>query len=306
MQELENALRRSSAQGVIFGQTVANTVGISGSDLECLDFLNLEGRVTAGRLAEVTGLTTGAITGVVDRLEKAGLVRRERDPADRRKVFIATVPENIAKVGRFYEHMQRGMVRSSGSPIRTPNCGLLLEFASKGYETMLAATEELKSMVEAPKENAHEESQSKAGRRQADLGSLRGHRERGIGARLPAFGGGEHAPHGAQHHPEVPPMVGIDDEALADGAEEGREDRQIGRLPGHADEDIAEARQHGDEDQRRIADAGEPAARHECVQVGIVGVFGKEAVELQRPDAERQAKRHFGAEKMPAETAEAA
>ena len=109
MQELENALRRSSAQGVIFGQTVANTVGISGSDLECLDFLNLEGRVTAGRLAEVTGLTTGAITGVVDRLEKAGLVRRERDPEDRRKVFIATVPENIAKVGRFYEHMQRGM-----------------------------------------------------------------------------------------------------------------------------------------------------------------------------------------------------
>ena len=114
MQELENALRRSSAQGVIFGQTVANTVGISGSDLECLDFLNLEGRVTAGRLAEVTGLTTGAITGVVDRLEKAGLVRRERDPEDRRKVFIATVPENIAKVGRFYEHMQRGMAEALG------------------------------------------------------------------------------------------------------------------------------------------------------------------------------------------------
>src|SRR3979411_191068 len=108
MQELENALRRSSAQGVIFGQTVANVAGISGSDLECLDFLNLEGRVTAGRLAEVTGLTTGAITGVVDRLEKAGLVRRERDESDRRKVFIAPVPENIARIGKFYEHMQRG------------------------------------------------------------------------------------------------------------------------------------------------------------------------------------------------------
>src|SRR3989442_798557 len=111
LQELEHALRRSSAHGVIFGQTVANVAGISGSDLECLDFLNLEGRVTAGRLAEVTGLTTGAITGVVDRLEKAGLVRRERDESDRRKVFIATVPENIAKVGRFYQHMQRGMVK---------------------------------------------------------------------------------------------------------------------------------------------------------------------------------------------------
>ena len=150
MQELENALRRSSAQGVIFGQTVANTVGISGSDLECLDFLNLEGRVTAGRLAEVTGLTTGAITGVVDRLEKAGLVRRERDPADRRKVFIAIVPENVAKVARFYEHMQRGMVKLWES-YSDAELRLLLEFASKGYQTMLAATEELKSMVDAPK-----------------------------------------------------------------------------------------------------------------------------------------------------------
>src|SRR3954466_8816775 len=92
LQELEEAMRRSSAQGVLFGQTVANVAGISGSDLECLDFLNLEGRVTAGGLPEVTGLTTGAITGGVDRLEKPGFVRRDRDAADRRKVFIVTGP----------------------------------------------------------------------------------------------------------------------------------------------------------------------------------------------------------------------
>jgi hypothetical protein len=79
LQELEEAMRRTSAQGVLFGQTVANVAGISGSDLDCMDFLNLEGRMTAGRLAELTGLTTGAITGVIDRLEKAGFVRRERD-----------------------------------------------------------------------------------------------------------------------------------------------------------------------------------------------------------------------------------
>jgi DNA-binding MarR family transcriptional regulator len=161
MQELENALRRSSAQGVIFGQTVANTVGISGSDLECLDFLNLEGRVTAGRLAEVTGLTTGAITGVVDRLEKAGLVRRERDPADRRKVFIAIVPENVAKVGRFYEHMQRGMVKLWES-YSDAELRLLLEFASRGYVAMLAATEELKSMVDASKKTQTRKPRAKA------------------------------------------------------------------------------------------------------------------------------------------------
>src|SRR6476619_6486247 len=113
--ELERAVRRSSALGVIFGQTVASRVGISSSDLECLDFLQLEGRVTAGRLAEVTGLTTGAITGVVDRLEKAGLVRRLRDESDRRKVFIVTVPENVAAIGRFYVPMQQAMHKLWGT-----------------------------------------------------------------------------------------------------------------------------------------------------------------------------------------------
>jgi DNA-binding MarR family transcriptional regulator len=150
MEELEHAVRRSSAQGVIFGQTVASRVGISSSDLECLDFLNLEGRVTAGRLAEVTGLTTGAITGVVDRLEKAGLVRRERDDNDRRKVFIATVPENVAKVGRFYEHMRR-MILKDWETLSDADLRLLLRFMAQGYKTMLAATEELKAMIDAPK-----------------------------------------------------------------------------------------------------------------------------------------------------------
>jgi len=150
MEELEHAMRRSSAQGALFGQSVANRVGLSSSDMECLDFVILEGRVTAGRLAEVTGLTTGAITGVVDRLEEAGLVRRERDDHDRRKVFIAAVPENTAKIGKFYEHLQRAMLKVwdgySDAELR-----LLLRFATQGYETMLAATEELKTMMEDPK-----------------------------------------------------------------------------------------------------------------------------------------------------------
>ena len=148
LQELEHAMRRSSAQGVIFGQTVANVAGISGSDLECLDFLNLEGRVTAGRLAEVTGLTTGAITGVVDRLEKAGLVRRERDESDRRKVFIAVVPEAVGRIGRLYVPLQRGM-QTTFESYNDAELRLLLRFAKDGYVAMLAATEKLKATIEA-------------------------------------------------------------------------------------------------------------------------------------------------------------
>ena len=146
MQELEHAMRRASGMGAIFGQAVADYVGISSSDHECLDFVNLEGRATAGRLAQVTGLTTGAITGVVDRLEKAGFVKRERDEHDRRKVFIAPVPQNIAKIGVLYEHMQRAMLKNWDS-YTDDELRLLLRFASQGYETMLAATEELKATI---------------------------------------------------------------------------------------------------------------------------------------------------------------
>ena len=153
LQGLEEAMRRSSAQGVLFGQTVANVAGISGSDLECLDFLNLEGRVTAGRLADVTGLTTGAITGVVDRLEKAGFVRRERDETDRRKVFIVTVPENVAEIGRFYVPMQAAM-HKVWSSYSEAELQLLLRFASEGYRAVLEATEALKGLIDAPEERA--------------------------------------------------------------------------------------------------------------------------------------------------------
>jgi len=151
MQELEHAMRRSSALGVIFGQTVASRAGISSSDLECLDFLNLEGRVTAGRLDEVTGLTTGAITGVVDRLEKAGLVRRERDETDRRKVFIVTVPENVASIGRFYVPMQQAMQKVC-STYSDAELRLLIRFANDGYKAVLEATEGLRSLINAPAE----------------------------------------------------------------------------------------------------------------------------------------------------------
>jgi hypothetical protein len=75
-------------------------------------------------------------------------VRRERDPVDRRKIFIALVPENVARIGKFYVHMQRAMQNVFRQLYRrriAAAAGIRLE----GYETMLAATEELKSMVEA-------------------------------------------------------------------------------------------------------------------------------------------------------------
>ena len=92
------SLRRVNLQGSFFGQTVAIRFGLSESDVEALELLIDAGSATAGRLSELMGLTTGAVTRVIDRLEQAGYVRRVPDAADRRRVVVEVVPEKIAAV----------------------------------------------------------------------------------------------------------------------------------------------------------------------------------------------------------------
>ena len=93
VESVVKALRRVNFQGSIFGQSVALRLGLSESDIDALELLLDTGASTAGKLAEVLGMTTGAVTRVIDRLEQAGYVRRTTDPADRRRVIIEAVPE---------------------------------------------------------------------------------------------------------------------------------------------------------------------------------------------------------------------
>src|SRR6187455_3175889 len=92
------SLRRVNIQGSFLGQTVAIRFGLSESDIETLEALMDMGASTAGRLSDLTGLTSGAVTRVIDRLEQAGFVRRVPDPADRRRVIVEVVPEKVAAV----------------------------------------------------------------------------------------------------------------------------------------------------------------------------------------------------------------
>ena len=150
MQELENAMRRVSSQGAMFAKTVADRAGISSADMDCIDFVNVEGRMTAGRLAELTGLTTGAITGVVDRLEKAGFVRRERDETDRRKVFIVPVAERMMEMGRPFELVRRVMQKQCDA-YSEAELKFLVRYGNESYQSMLEATTQLNSANEAAK-----------------------------------------------------------------------------------------------------------------------------------------------------------
>ncbi len=111
---LDRAMRGASAQSVLVSQVTAEQLGMNRTDLECLDILNVTGPITAGRLAELTGLTTGAVTGLVDRLETAGYVQRERDPSDRRRVIVRLVPEATERIGLLFAPMAREMAELCG------------------------------------------------------------------------------------------------------------------------------------------------------------------------------------------------
>ena len=89
---LNHAAREASGLGILLGQAAAGRLGVNSTDFECLDFIGTGDGITAGDLAKATGLTTGAITGVIDRLQQAGLARRVRDPDDRRKVYVRMTP----------------------------------------------------------------------------------------------------------------------------------------------------------------------------------------------------------------------
>jgi DNA-binding MarR family transcriptional regulator len=83
--------REMSTETIMFHQNVADVLGLHITDHKCLDLIRQYGAMPAGRLAELTGLTTGAVTGIIDRLEKAGFVRRANDPKDRRRTIIEPV-----------------------------------------------------------------------------------------------------------------------------------------------------------------------------------------------------------------------
>ena len=89
--------RQMSTGAIMFHQAIADRLGLHPTDHKCADLIIRNGAMTSGRLAELTGLTTGAITGVVDRLESRGMVRRAADPRDRRRVIVEIVKNDAVE-----------------------------------------------------------------------------------------------------------------------------------------------------------------------------------------------------------------
>jgi DNA-binding MarR family transcriptional regulator len=127
-----------------FQIAVADQLGMPLADVHAVGALLELGPAGVRALADVMGMTTGAVTRLVDRLEAGGFVRREPDPTDRRRVVLRVVPERVADIARYYESMgdrwQRQVEAYTDAELR-----FLVEFLRRGSENARVETAHLRT-----------------------------------------------------------------------------------------------------------------------------------------------------------------
>lgn len=132
---------------VVFHEAVGRLLGLSAVERKCVDVLRRLGPVTAGTIGEHTGLTTGAVTGLMDRLEKAGYVRRARDPHDRRKVVVELLPNEqmdallASAFGPLSDDMTKLAAGYSGTELR-----VIADWVRRTTDVLVANTRRITSL----------------------------------------------------------------------------------------------------------------------------------------------------------------
>lgn len=138
--------REIGARTILFHQAIANIAGVSVTDMKCLDYVDRGQEVTAGDLARLTGLTTGAITAAIDRLEKAGLARRERSETDRRKVFIRiSRSPTVDKIAPIFDELAKDTSLLAAS-YSTRELETIKDFCDRVIEIMRRHTEKVQQL----------------------------------------------------------------------------------------------------------------------------------------------------------------
>ena len=129
--ELLEEVQRSQEATARFDHAVAGALGLNDTDMRCLGVVHREGGLTAGQLAAATGLSAGAMTTAIDRLERAGYVQRVRDEADRRRVLVQATPKAY-KDASFYYGEHAAQAERLYNRYTQGELDLLLEFVRQG------------------------------------------------------------------------------------------------------------------------------------------------------------------------------
>ena len=147
---VDMSIRKMGVQCVITSQTVAGRFGLHTTDLEVLDLIFPSGQASAGELASATGLTSGSVTALIDRLVKAGYVERHADPADRRRVIVRIRRDAVAPIEAAYASMQARMVEL-WSTYSAHDLWMIADFLTRSTELAIACTKEISKTRPAEK-----------------------------------------------------------------------------------------------------------------------------------------------------------
>src|SRR5262245_3688696 len=146
LEELFMEVRAGQNAVDVMDDAVAAYLGINRTDYRCIDVIDRHGRLTAGELAVESGLTTGAITAVLDRLERGGFVRRTRDDDDRRRIFVELTPEARARTGELYAPIAAS-ARTAMGDLSQAQLEQLIRVLRAGREVNLAEAARVRAMT---------------------------------------------------------------------------------------------------------------------------------------------------------------
>jgi DNA-binding MarR family transcriptional regulator len=137
--------RKFSDATIFLHEAIAQKAGLTGADRKYLGLLMKKGAMTAGELSKLTGLTTGAVTGLIDRLEKKKLARRQFDKTDRRKIIIVPNIENAVKLFRASQALLQTKINTMISGFSDNEIKVIEKYLLLAIEVMNEVSENLKS-----------------------------------------------------------------------------------------------------------------------------------------------------------------
>lgn len=154
LRRVELAVRQLGAQSVLGSAVIAKRFGLHSTDLEALDLIVLRERVSAGELGHATGLTSGSVTALIDRLERKGYVTRESDPDDRRKTLVSLNRNAIAPIEAAYQPRLRAMLQL-WSEYEESELELISDFLERSTALLVQCTLDIEAEADTVSRGGH-------------------------------------------------------------------------------------------------------------------------------------------------------